>query len=403
MKKVITIVFILSCMLYSANSAMAQLSLAAVDGDWSNPVRADGVPNDAAMLITYNNSQPVSYGNHLQDQIRWGEVTANGGYLQSGLGFTGIEDDLVGGPFPVVENVAFEIGQLVHFNKAVITGTTAKSADLTIIMTFGTDDYSFTFKLGVDETPNSALPYTPESDDWIYFPNSIASEIVNIGGTDYSLQLLGFGNTPGTLVDEFRSKEGETNATLLWGMIVPISVDIEKFVNDVDADTEAEAPTVPVPSDVTFDFIVTNTGGVELTNIVVTDDIYGAIGTIDSLLPLASETLTLTVPAEAGLHTNIATVETKEGATDNDPANYYGEEEETGDEGCTPGFWKNNADKKGWVAWVGYTPTQKFSTVFGVAPFTIKGNGKATITNPSLSESLGANGSGWDTFNFSLI
>jgi hypothetical protein len=32
-------------------------------------------------------------------------------------------------------------------------------------------------------------------------------------------------------------------------------------------------------------------------------------------------------------------------------------------EGCTPGYWKNHLD-----AWVGYTPDQTFSGVFGVGP-----------------------------------
>jgi hypothetical protein len=70
-----------------------------------------------------------------------------------------------------------------------------------------------------------------------------------------------------------------------------------------------------------------------------------------------------------------------------------------GGEGCTPGFWKNNA--KNWEAnaWCAdYDPDQSFSSVFGV---TIKiftgGNPKSSsnyITNPSLYEALGANGGG---------
>jgi len=37
-----------------------------------------------------------------------------------------------------------------------------------------------------------------------------------------------------------------------------------------------------------------------------------------------------------------------------------------GGEGCTPGFWKNNADKWGAVAWEGYTPGQTLESVFDV-------------------------------------
>ncbi|MBN1974263.1 MAG: carboxypeptidase regulatory-like domain-containing protein [Sedimentisphaerales bacterium] len=66
---------------------------------------------------------------------------------------------------------------------------------------------------------------------------------------------------------------------------------------------------------------------------------------------------------------------------------------ETGDEGCTPGFWKNNADKKGAVAWECYGPEDLFSEVFGQI-ITIRGTGRSTITDPTLLQALGANGSG---------
>jgi hypothetical protein len=65
-----------------------------------------------------------------------------------------------------------------------------------------------------------------------------------------------------------------------------------------------------------------------------------------------------------------------------------------GNQGCTPGFWKNNARNWDAVAWVGYSPDDLFSDVFGVAPFTIRGNGKSTIDDPTLLQALDANGSG---------
>ena len=37
-----------------------------------------------------------------------------------------------------------------------------------------------------------------------------------------------------------------------------------------------------------------------------------------------------------------------------------------GGEGCTPGYWKNNAIKWGAVSWVGYTPSQTLESVFDV-------------------------------------
>jgi hypothetical protein len=66
-----------------------------------------------------------------------------------------------------------------------------------------------------------------------------------------------------------------------------------------------------------------------------------------------------------------------------------------GGEGCTPGFWKNNADKKGAVAWgpTGYSPSDKFSSVFGVV-IVVGAGGKKTITDPTLLQALGATGGG---------
>jgi hypothetical protein len=65
----------------------------------------------------------------------------------------------------------------------------------------------------------------------------------------------------------------------------------------------------------------------------------------------------------------------------------------TGGEGCTPGYWKNNADKWGASAWVGYAPGDSFEAIFGV-DVTLRGNGKATYPAPTLREALDANGGG---------
>jgi len=69
--------------------------------------------------------------------------------------------------------------------------------------------------------------------------------------------------------------------------------------------------------------------------------------------------------------------------------------EECGGEGCTPGFWKNNGDKHGASAWDCFSPSTRFGDVFLLTePLVIRGNGKSTITNPTLLQALGANGGG---------
>jgi uncharacterized repeat protein (TIGR01451 family) len=67
-----------------------------------------------------------------------------------------------------------------------------------------------------------------------------------------------------------------------------------------------------------------------------------------------------------------------------------------GEEGCTPGFWKNNGDKHSASAWCDlFTPSMRISDVFILnEPLVIRGKGKSTITDPTLLQALGANGGG---------
>jgi uncharacterized repeat protein (TIGR01451 family) len=58
-------------------------------------------------------------------------------------------------------------------------------------------------------------------------------------------------------------------------------------------------------------------------------------------------------------------------------------------EGCTPGYWKQTQH---FDSWVGYTPNQTFSSVFGRV-ITIKVDG-VNVTNPTLLQALQAQGGG---------
>lgn len=70
--------------------------------------------------------------------------------------------------------------------------------------------------------------------------------------------------------------------------------------------------------------------------------------------------------------------------------------EPPGDEGCTPGFWKNNGDKHGASVWCDdLAPSTRFSDVFILdEPLIVRGKGRSTITDPTLLEALNANGGG---------
>ena len=66
-----------------------------------------------------------------------------------------------------------------------------------------------------------------------------------------------------------------------------------------------------------------------------------------------------------------------------------------GQEGCTPGFWKNNAKNWGASAWCdAYEPGDDFSDVFGIPEQVLRANGRKTYPNPTLLQALDANGGG---------
>ena len=80
------------------------------------------------------------------------------------------------------------------------------------------------------------------------------------------------------------------------------SISIDKMTNGTDN------PVITVGMPITWSYLVTNTGNIELTNIQVTDSDFGAVGTISSLLPGENTTFTIAGTAVAGPYTNIGTV-----------------------------------------------------------------------------------------------
>jgi hypothetical protein len=188
------------------------LTLNSVSGTWQNA--------DIA-AVTYT-SAGIAYGNGTENQARWGVST---GYGQSGLGFTGVSPP----PTSFAAETAFELGLLRHFNNPVYEPV-ATSIELNVSTIFGDPAVSpsFVFTFGINETPNSTgNDYLDR--DFIYFPSAFSSQTFDIGGTLYTLKLLGFGADADHLVSQFESNEHATNSTLLWAKIT------------------TETPPVPIP------------------------------------------------------------------------------------------------------------------------------------------------------------
>ncbi|MFH1771988.1 MAG: THxN family PEP-CTERM protein [Candidatus Omnitrophota bacterium] len=192
------------------------LTITSVSGSWSNWVGGENVVTQTASVV---------YGNTVEDQVRWGDVPPAA--PKSGLGFTGVVDGLMPALSVEIDEI-FELGQLRHFNNPIGSGSAADEVDLTIALAISelASGENFTFTFEIDETLN-AEPCVYECNeagckpcpDRISFPNSFPSQSFVIDQTRYTLALLGFGDTPEDLIDDFISDEGGTNKTLLFGTL----------------------------------------------------------------------------------------------------------------------------------------------------------------------------------------
>ncbi len=105
-------------------------------------------------------------------------------------------------------------------------------------------------------------------------------------------------------------------------------IDIEKYVNGNDVDTEGEAAALTVGDEVTWTYVVTNTGTLPLDMVTVSDDVLGTVCVLGGLLaPGEQHTCTMTGVAQEGLHgmTGSVSAVPEEGSTgvfDSDPSWY---------------------------------------------------------------------------------
>ncbi|HSG40309.1 MAG TPA: hypothetical protein VLE27_11775 [Thermoanaerobaculia bacterium] len=167
-------------------------------------------------------------------------------------------------------------------------------------------------------------------------------------------------------------------------------IDVETAVNGQDAD-DPNGPTLTTGSPVAWTYGVTNTGDVNLTGIVVTDDKGVAVTCPKtSLRPGESMTCSASGTAAEGLYRNVgaATAKTSCGpdVQDSDPSHYFGTAPPpiaTGTQGCTPGYWKNHTDS--WAA-AGQAPGAKVQSVFSQA------SGYSSLGSASLLDALSFKG-----------
>jgi hypothetical protein len=145
-------------------------------------------------------------------------------------------------------------------------------------------------------------------------------------GTAEAGQYANIGTVVGT--PPVGSNVTDTDPSHYFG--VAPSIDIEKATNGEDADAPT-GPSIPVGDSVVWTYVVENTGNVDLSNVVVTDDKLGAINCPKTTLAVGeSMTCTANGTAMAGQYSNLGTVvgtpPVGPNVTDSDPSHYYGEE-----------------------------------------------------------------------------
>ncbi|MDG6243684.1 MAG: hypothetical protein QCH31_04730, partial [Methanolobus sp.] len=135
----------------------------------------------------------------------------------------------------------------------------------------------------------------------------------------------------GTVTGDYGSTTVNDSDPSHYNVVCAPNIDIEKSTNGFDADS-SPGPTLAYGAEVTWEYVVRNTGNVHLTNITVTDDQLGVINNIvdkgngdDTLMPGEVWVYQATGTAECGQYANVGDVVGYFGAipvTDSDPSHY---------------------------------------------------------------------------------
>lgn len=148
------------------------------------------------------------------NEVRWGDAV---GQSQSGFRFDGNAPNT----FDIGDT--FSLGTFTHFNFPIYSGSAASSADLSVYLSFSDPaglNNTLGFSFAIDETPNSASPDTNiANNDIIGFPAAYADETFLIDGLEYTLLLIGFGDTAESIISEFSTVETLSNTTNLWAQV----------------------------------------------------------------------------------------------------------------------------------------------------------------------------------------
>jgi hypothetical protein len=182
-------------------------------------------------------------------------------------------------------------------------------------------------------------------------------------------------------------------------------IDIEKLVSVdggttwADADTVGEAQTVPVGGGVLYQLVVSNCGDTALTDVAINDAdlgitayMVGALGVGETVILYEGDIPQLSQPGRCATEASVSGKYESTTVTDSDPAWVICPPR--GDEGCTPGYWKQPHH---FDSWVGYQPNDTFEEVF-TRMITVRwgapGERPHPVGDPTLLQALQARGGG---------
>jgi hypothetical protein len=166
-------------------------------------VNAAGDPN---ANFSYRNTDTDSY----KDTVEWGKDGRSSYTLADSAVFQSTTGSLVEG--------AFKLGTFTHNNQTIRSDTSLDSVDLVLKFLVGGVEVTHTVRLNHNETPNvSGNPMA--SRDIITLANTTLSQIIEVNGQDYLLNIEGFKDAGGNLVTSIYTNEGQSNAFDLYASL----------------------------------------------------------------------------------------------------------------------------------------------------------------------------------------
>jgi LPXTG-motif cell wall-anchored protein len=159
-------------------------------------------------------------------------------------------------------------------------------------------------------------------------------EVADLASGTLGTNLVVASNSPTVMVHHGGQPDTINSVYALCALLEPVDpptplITIEKSTNGDDADS-APGPSITVGETVAWSYVVTNTGEVDLTGVIVTDDILGDVCTIGDLDIGDSETCQVTGIATAGQYANIGTAVDNNGdgptVSATDPSHYFGQD-----------------------------------------------------------------------------